>query len=210
MFSRAAAALSALFLLSACGTTMKLEDFRSTTPTLQLEDYFEGSSKAWGLFEDRFGNVRTQFWVDIQGTWDGTTLVLDEDFLYANGDTEQRTWTIVKTGPNTYEGEAENVIGVATGETSGNAFNWRYDFNLDVGDGDIWKVHFDDWMFLQKDGILLNKARVKRWGFTIGTVFISFTKDPAKAESPVAYNDPANEAGNRDTIAGAIRKSAEQ
>lgn len=210
MFSRLALALTGLFLLSACGTTMKLQDFNSTTPTLQLEDYFEGSSKAWGLFEDRFGNVRTQFWVDIQGKWDGKTLILEEDFLYANGDTEQRIWTVEKTGPNTYEGSTDNVIGVATGETNGNAFNWRYDFNLDVGEGKIWKVHFDDWMFLQKDGVLLNKATIKRWGFKIGTVFISFTKDEAKAVKPVSFEDPANEAGSIETLSEVIREAAER
>lgn len=199
MFSRTAVALASLLLLSACGKTMKLEDFNSTTPTLTLEDYFQGSSKAWGLFEDRFGNVRTQFWVDINGSWDGATLVLDEDFLYANGDTEKRQWVIEKTGPNTYRGTTENVIGVAIGETSGNAFNWRYDFNLDVG-GDIWKVRFDDWMFLQKDGVLLNKATVTRWGIKIGTVFISFTKEPGRAVQPVSFADPANEDTSQDML----------
>ncbi len=207
MFSRVVTAILGLFLLSACGTTMKLEDFNSTTPALQLEDYFEGSSKAWGLFEDRFGNVRTQFWVDIKGTWDGKTLILNEDFLYANGDTEQREWIIEKTGPNTYQGVTENVIGVATGETSGNAFNWRYDFNLDV-DGDTWKVHFDDWMFLQKDGVLLNKATVTRWGFKIGTVFISFTKEAERAATPLAYIDPANNHTDQDNERVSDHKTA--
>ena len=67
-----------------------------------LEDYFQGKTRAFGLFEDRFGNVRNQFVVDIDGTWDGKTLILDEDFVYMNGDTEYRRWEIEKTGPNHY------------------------------------------------------------------------------------------------------------
>lgn len=188
---------------------MNLHDFKDIEPSLLLEEFFVGNSKARGLFEDRFGKVRTQFTVEIEGEWDGKNLTLNEDFVYANGDQEKRTWTIRKTGENTYEGATDNVIGVARGETAGNAFNWRYDFNLSVGEGKVWKVHFDDWMFLQSDGVLLNKARIKRWGVTLGTVFISFTKDTGAEFDSVTYDDPANEAGNRDTVASASYQSAE-
>lgn len=173
---RAIAALASFLILTACGTTMTTEDFKSQEPTLVLEDYFSGQTVASGLFEDRFGNVRTQFKVDIKGEWDGKTLTLDEDFLYQDGSTEFRRWVINKTGPNTYTGTTDQAIGEAKGITSGNAFRWEYKFNLNVGDG-VWKVKFDDWMFLQKDGVLLNKATVYRWGFKIGTVFISFQKE---------------------------------
>jgi hypothetical protein len=119
--------------------------------------------------------VRREFSVEIEGEWDGETLVLTEDFFYSDGETEQRIWELRKTGRNTYVGWTENAVGEATGRAAGNAFNWQYDFNLRVGDS-IWKVHFDDWMFLQPNGVLLNKATVSRWGIRIGTVFISFQK----------------------------------
>lgn len=188
---------------------MNLKDFKNVAPELRLEEFFDGFSRAKGLFEDRFGKVRTQFSVDIEGDWDGEVLTLKEDFVYADGDQEQRTWNIRKTGDNSYEGKTDSVLGVAVGEIAGNAFNWRYDFNLKVGDDKVWKVHFDDWMFLQSDGVLLNKARIKRWGITLGTVFISFTKVQDTDFGKVEYADPANEAGNRDTVAAASYRSAE-
>jgi len=85
-----------------------------------------------------------------------------------------------KTSETTFSGTAENVIGLATGEVAGNAFNWTYKFRLKVGDS-YWNVKFDDWMFLQEDGVLINKARVYRWGFHIGTVILSFSKAADKA-----------------------------
>ena len=154
---------------------MTVDDFHSEQRELVLEEYFSGNTRAWGLFEDRVGNVRREFVVDIDGTWDGKTLTLDEDFLYSDGEKETRTWSIKKSGPNSYVGSTENSVGDAIGTRAGNAFNWRYDFNLKVGDS-IWKVHFDDWMFLQSDGVLLNRATVSRWGVKIGTVFLSFEK----------------------------------
>jgi len=157
---------------------MNIEDFVQTEPKLVLEDYFSGRTMAWGLFEDRFGNVQRQFTVTIDGTWDGTTLILNEDFVYSDGETENRVWILNKTDDMNYSGTTENAIGIATGTRAGNAFNWRYNFNLKVGDG-YWNVKFDDWMFLQPNGVLLNKATVTRWGFKLGTVYLSFSKPTA-------------------------------
>ena len=154
---------------------MQIEDFQKTEPEFTLEEYFQGRTMAWGIFEDRFGKVQRQFVVTIDGTWDGTTLELNEDFIYNDGETENRFWTVTKTGDGTYEGKTENVIGEAAGTSAGNAFNWTYQFNLKVGES-YWKVRFDDRMFLQPDGVLLNKAVVTRWGFKLGTVFLSFSK----------------------------------
>ena len=160
-------------------SNMKIEDFESTQPEFVLEDYFEGRTMAWGLFEDRFGNVQRQFVVTMDGTWDGTTLILNEDFVYNDGETENRVWTLTKTDAFNYQGTTQNSVGIATGTRSGNAFHWKYDFNLKVGD-DTWKVKFDDWMFLQPNGVLLNKATVTRWGFKLGTVYLSFSKPAAQ------------------------------
>lgn len=154
---------------------MSVEDFKDGEPRLLLEEYFEGNTRAWGLFEDRFGNVQRQFIVDIEGSWDGSTLTLDEDFVYNDGETENRVWKITKNGDNSYSGSTQQSIGEAFGTSSGNAFHWQYDFNLKVGES-TWKVHFNDWMFLQADDVLINKATVTRWGIKLGTVFLSFRK----------------------------------
>ena len=168
-----------LTILSGCGA-VKPEDFAGRTPTLLIEEYFAGQTRAWGMFQDRFGNVRRQFTVDIDGTWDGETLTLVEDFLYDDGEVEQRIWTITKTGQNTYTGQANGVIGVAEGQAFGNALNWRYRFALDVGDSTL-NVTFDDWMFLQDDRVLVNRADVTKLGFRLGEVTLFFQKIPGPA-----------------------------
>ena len=71
------------FVLVGC-SSMKPEDFAGKEPKLVLEDYFLGQTKAWGIFEDRFGRLRRSFVVDITGTWDEEKqlLTLKEDFVY--------------------------------------------------------------------------------------------------------------------------------
>jgi hypothetical protein len=169
---------SAAMVLAGCGSAMKPEDFANKQPRFIIEDYFAGKTKAWGIFEDRFGNLRREFLVDITGTWDGKQLVLDERFVYADGEKETRVWTIRKQDDHTYTGTAAGVVGTAIGKSYGNALNWSYDFDLKVGDG-TWRVHFNDWMFLQPEGVMLNRAVVSKFGIDIGTVTLAFSKPAA-------------------------------
>lgn len=173
--------LSILLLVTGCAA-MKPADFAKSPNTLVLEEYFAGNTRAWGLFEDRFGRVRRQFTVDIAGHWDGESLTLDEFFQYDDGETERRTWTIRKRPDGRYDGTAGDVVGTAQGEAAGNALNWSYVMDLKVGDGTL-RVGFDDWMFLQPGGVVINRARVSKWGLELGQVTLFFMKSEAKAAS---------------------------
>lgn len=164
--------IAVMALVTAC-SSMEARDFADAEPPLVLEEYFAGRTRAWGLFEDRSGDLRRQFVVDIEGTWDGRELVLDEHFTYSDGEKDRRVWRIVKKDNHRYEGRATDVVGVAYGSAYGNVVHWRYDLDLKVGD-DTWRVHFDDWMFLQPDGVLMNRARVSKWGLEIGDVTLVF------------------------------------
>ena len=155
---------------------MKPEDFVGQQPTFAMEEYFNGHTRAWGIFEDRFGELRAQFTVHIEGKWTGSELILKQDFIYTDGRTDQRIWTVTKIDANTYQGRAGDVIGVANGRSFGNAFNWHYDVDLKVRDDRRYRVHFNDWMFLQADDVLLNRARATKWGIEVGETTLVFTK----------------------------------
>ena len=176
MTARLMIALIGLGLLAGC-SGMKPEDFAGKEPRLVLEDYFLGRSKAWGIFQDRFGNLRRQFEVEIEGTMEDGALVLVEDFLYDDGERERRVWRIERTGEHGYRGTADGVIGEAEGKAYGNALNWTYRFALKVGEG-TWDVTFDDWLFLQSDGVLINRAEVRKFGLLLGEVTLAFRKLP--------------------------------
>jgi len=157
---------------------MKPEVAAGRGPGLRLETYFAGRAKAWGIFEDRFGTLRRQFEIDVEGSWDGKTLTLVEDFTYDDGRTERRTWLIDTVGAHGYRGRADGVIGFAEGSASGNLLSWRYRFALEVG-ARTWSVRFDDRLFLQGDDILINRAAVTKLGVLIGQVTCVFRKLPA-------------------------------
>ena len=74
-----------------------------------------------------------------------------------------------------FSGTADDVVGQALGQQSGNAFNWRYTLALPV-DGRVVEVQFDDWMYLMNDRVMLNKAAMAKFGVHLGEVTLSFFK----------------------------------
>ena len=149
-------------------------------PVLDLADFFAGDSVAYGIFEDRFGNLRRQFRVNMTGMVEGDTLTLVEDFLYDDGERADRTWVIRKTGTDeggivSYEGSAIDVSGTASGRVAGNALNWEYDVVLEMSGSEV-KVHFDDWIYRQDEDVAINRAFISKFGIEIGSVTIVFLR----------------------------------
>ena len=167
--------LTFVLMLAACTGKPALDDEKLSERAFNLEEFFDGRVLAQGQFQDVFGTVRRRFDVEVNGTWDGQNLRLVEDFVYEDGSTEQRIWTLTKTGPETWEGSAPGVIGVARGEERGDTFNWRYTIALPVPDGTL-RVSFDDWMWQLSDDRVLNRAYMKKYGVDIGEVIITFEK----------------------------------
>ena len=149
---------------------------RNIHSNFRLETFFEGNSSAEGLFEDRFGTIRKRFNVAIQGSCDEDTLTLNESFQYDDGSEENRQWKIVILKDGTYEGRASDVVGKAVGDISDNTLHWRYSMRLPIGKM-LFRVRFDDKMWLMSSGDLLNRARVYKFGILIGSVTIVFKRE---------------------------------
>jgi hypothetical protein len=99
-----------------------------------------------------------------------------EDFIYEDGSTEQRIWTLRQTSPETWEGTAPGVIGTATGQERGDTFNWQYTIDLPIPGNETLRVTFDDWMWLLSEDRVLNRAYMSRLGVPIGEVIITFER----------------------------------
>ena len=189
-----AAFISFCLLLGIASCAPKpVEHLADRNPRLNLEDFFEGETVAYGIFEDRFGNLKRQFRVHIKGTVAGDTLTLDEDFLYNDGEQANRVWTITNQGQGDdgftrYSGQAADINGQAKGVVAGNALNWSYDIDLETDDGSF-TVHFDDWIYQQDEHIALNRAYVSKFGINVGSVTLVFLRGKAaEAVMPVDLN----------------------
>ena len=80
-----------VILLNGCSSN-NMKDFENKTPKLNLFEFFKGETVAYGIFEDRFGKLRRQFRVKINGSVDQNILTLDEKFIYDDGEKATRIW----------------------------------------------------------------------------------------------------------------------
>ena len=178
VFATVPALMLSAALVTGCAGP-QVTDYAAEQPVLDLRQYFNGTLDAYGLFTDRSGKVVKRFTVVMNCRWSGPlgaeTGVLDENFTYSDGTQDRRVWTLKRQPDGRYTGTAGDVLGEAAGQEKGNAFRWGYTLKLPV-DGRIIEVQFDDWMYLMGDKVMLNKAKMSKFGFGLGEVTLSFVK----------------------------------
>ncbi|KJG39604.1 lipoprotein [Photobacterium angustum] len=166
--------LALMLLLTGC--TASISDYKSSQPKFDLFGYFTGKTTAWGMLQDYKGKQTRRFTVDIVGTVKNSTLTLVEDFVFDDGETQQRIWTIEKQADGRYTGTAGDVIGEAQGVEIGNALQWQYTLAIPVDDS-VYNIKFNDWMYRQDEKHMFNVASMTKFGFEVGKVTLFFQKD---------------------------------
>ena len=165
-----------IVILAGC-SKVDVTQYSENKPKLDIFSYFGGKTTGWGVVQNRSGKLLRQFKVTITGTFpDENTLVLDEDFVWNDGEESKRIWTIKKTDEGVYVGTADDVVGTAQGMSSGNTLHWQYHLNIET-EGSTWKIFFDDWMFLQPDQVVINRASMSKFGIHLGDITIAFSKE---------------------------------
>jgi hypothetical protein len=169
---------AAAVLLAAGCAAVDPEVYRDQKPALDLRRYFDGTIVGHGMVTNRAGRVERRFVVTIRARWDGDVGTLDEDFVWSDGETEKRVWTLrpVPGQPGRWTGTASDVKGEAVGAVAGNALHWSYTLRVKTRDGSRYDIDFDDWMFLIDERVLMNRAVMRFWTFKVGEVLISFTR----------------------------------
>jgi len=164
--------LLVIIMLSGCATHLDGSRYGDQTPSFDLFAFFEGDIRAWGLVQNRSGEVVQRFEVDIIGTIDGDQLTLDETFRYGLGDgVRERVWTISRNADGSFTGRAGDILGEADGNAYGNAFQWSYQMDLPVG-GKTYRVKFEDWIFALDDHRIMNRSYIQKFGFDVAEVTI--------------------------------------
>ena len=161
-----------LMVLNACSVSIDGKQYISQQPTFELEEFFDGKVVAWGIVQNRSGDVVQRFIVDIDGSVTDGKIILDETFEYGLGDgPTKRIWTIVKNEDGTYTGSAGDIATPATGKSYGNAFSFAYEMDLDV-DGTTYRVNFDDWFWAFDESHIMNRSYIKKFGIVMAEVTI--------------------------------------
>jgi hypothetical protein len=162
-------------VLTACGS-VDVDHYAREKPELELSSFFNGTIDAWGIFQKRDGAVARRFHVVIEANWKSPQEgVLDERFTYSDGETQRRVWTLKRQPDGTWQGTADDVVGVAIGKVAGNALRWTYVMRLPV-DGKEYLVDFDDWMWQLDESSMMNRSVMSKFGIDLGEVTLFFKK----------------------------------
>ncbi|MBH0020967.1 DUF3833 domain-containing protein [Pseudoalteromonas sp. SWXJ133] len=165
--------LSALLFISC--SAPNVEHYKNTSPNFDFKTFFSGNLKAYGVVQDFKGELTRKLVVDMNATWDGNQGVIEEDFVYDDGETQKRIWKITLNEDNSLTGTAADVIGTAKGKSDGSVFHWNYDVELPY-DGSTLEVNFDDWMYLVTQSRLINRTSIVKFGVEVGEVTLVIEK----------------------------------
>lgn len=151
-------------------SNQNLDDYDALSPELDVKTFFNGKLQAKGIVLDRTGTVTRRFSVDMLGTWQGNVGKLEEWFVFDDGERSQRTWIITQLQDGLYTGTADDIEGVAQGESAGFALHWDYELNLVVDDSE-YLVRFDDWLYQIDEKVVINRSYIKKWGSRLAKSF---------------------------------------
>ena len=184
-------AIPFMFLLPGCSTAVK--EYQAEKPELLLEDFFDGRLVAYGMVQNFSGKVTRRFKADIVASWNGDQGVLDEQFVFNDGELQSRCWRLQKD-QGRYRGTAGDIVGEALGEVQGNALNWIYTLQVPVN-GRVWDIQLDDWLFLIDDNNLINRTKMRKFGLPVGELTLHIRKLSEQESQSMPGHNPACKQG---------------
>ena len=143
--------------------------------SFNMAEYFDGHTRAWGMFESITGKIKRSFVADIDGRWDGDEFLLAESFTFADGETETRVWSLRFNEDGTFQARCADTPTPVKGVMNAMRSDLTYSMALNVG-GKRLTLSFSDLFYQIDESTVLNRARVKKFGIPVGQVLISFRK----------------------------------
>jgi hypothetical protein len=162
------------FLLPGCSSN-SLDYYASKKQKIDFKSFFSGEVEGWGALFDYNGRQTRSFYVTLKGTWDQNKGVLEEWFIFDDGEKTQRRWEIDFADESSFTGLAKDVIGQAKGMQNGGAVNLHYTLSVPYKDSTI-DLKMDDWMYAVEDNVILNRTSMKKFGFKVGELVLFMKK----------------------------------
>ncbi len=162
-------------ILSGCSSP-SAEMYSKNTPTLTIQQYFNGPATAEGMLQNWRGKQTRRFNVVMNGTWaNDKEGILHEEFVFDDGEKQTRDWHLTMIDAHHFTGTAHDVVGVAKGEQYGNTIHMNYVLSVPVN-GKPMNIAIDDWLYAINDKTVINKSTLSKFGLNVGYLTIAFTK----------------------------------
>ena len=167
--------LLSLGMLQSC-SSVPVSEYADNSPTMVVEEFFNGSLKAHGIVKDRSGKVTRYFNASIKADWVDGVGTLDEVFKFDDGEEQNRIWKLTRDQSGGYVGTANDVVGSSALEVSGNSLFLDYVLRIPYDDGTL-DLHIDDRMYLVSDRVLINESVMTKLGVKVGQITLVIEKN---------------------------------
>ncbi len=159
---------------------MQPQDFSRSPTHFELDRYFVGHARSWGVFENTDGQPSRSFVCDSYGKPDEKgDVILHQHFQFSDGKTQIRDWRIHRNDSTHWEATANDMVGIAHGEGHGSAFYWEYTIRLNSGNP-LSTVHIRQWIY-QPEGTdtLMTRLVITKLGLPVSEVTEAIHHVPA-------------------------------
>ncbi len=161
-------------LISACSSE-PMPDFTDSNRQLNLTEFFSEPASGSGVFFDYTDKAYRHFTVTFKGEKkDNNQFVLTEDFIWSDGEQQNRVWHLTFQDDKNFTGTAKDIIGTAKGKLENNGLHMLYTLHVTMKNGKTINLNMDDRMYLTDDHTLVNRAKAKKFGITVGELVASF------------------------------------
>lgn len=165
--------------LPAC-TSLQTSDFAGQQPAFDPLVFFTGRTESTGVMENRQGAPVKRVRTVTQGAWHADVLHLEQELYFDNDPPTHRSWRLRRTGPHSFEGTANDMVGTARGEAHGPVFHWAFTLATSPGNP-LANVRMSQWMYLQPDGrTMVNHTTITKAGLFLRQVTEQFQRMPAR------------------------------
>ncbi|MBT8146931.1 MAG: DUF3833 domain-containing protein [Gammaproteobacteria bacterium] len=166
--------LSVALILSSC-SSISVQDYSQQQPQLVMEEFFDGQLRAHGVVKNWRGLVIRTFNADIKAYWQDGVGVLEEDFVFDDGEQQRRVWTLRPTAAGGYLGTAGDVVGEADVQIAGNSVFLDYTLMIPWRDGSL-NIRIDDRMYLVEPNVIINESAMSKFGLPVGQIQLVIRK----------------------------------
>lgn len=161
-------ALFSLVFLSSC-SAVKVAEHAAYTPVLEPQVFFDGKLTAHGVVKNRSGRIIRTFDADIEASWRDGVGTLVEDFIFDDGELQQRIWVLKAQDDGSFFATAGDVVGTAQMHVAGNSAFMEYVLTIAYGNSTV-DVRVDDRMYLVTPDVVINESKLTKLGVNVGSL----------------------------------------
>lgn len=138
--------------------------------------FFTGRTRSSGVFENRRGEPTNPVKTETTGRLVNGELHLEQILFIGNEAGQHRSWKVRRIGRTRFEATANDMVGTARGNVSGNTFTWTFTLVTKPGNP-LFNVRMTQHMYLQPDGrTMINRSMIRKFGILVASVTEQFRR----------------------------------